>query len=272
MKEERFQKSSSMVSHMVTRVKVAHPMKVDSYSELVDFVSLLSSYNNKYILFFRGQSQEYRMNGPYPSVYPKFFRDYFNKKHNFNQLKDRLVTKTELLRQKSHDRQPQFPESLLLYQNTHIAWALLQHYEICNTPLVDVTQSIHVAASFALLKKPKSSDSKGIIYVFALPWPSKDYYRNIQEDIFLIRLAGITPSDAKRPYRQEAFTVSSADFTFENKEEFEKYDLANRLVCKFEINNSPEFWGETIHPLPESFLAPEDDEFCLFMKEALHEN
>ncbi len=44
------------------------------------------------------------------------------------------------------------------------------------------------------------------------------------------------------------------------------YDLTNRLVCKFEINNSPEFWGDA-KPLSESFLVPREDVFYRFMKE-----
>ena len=30
-----------------------------------------------------------------------------------------------------------------------LRWSILQHYEICDTPLLDVTQSIRIAASFA---------------------------------------------------------------------------------------------------------------------------
>lgn len=78
--------------------------------------------------------------------------------------------------------------------------------------------------------------------MLALPWPSVNYDENTEEDIYLARLAGITPPQAKRLYRQEAFAVMSTDVDTKQTENLERYDFSQRLVCKFEINNSRKFW------------------------------
>lgn len=82
-------------------------------------------------------------------------------------------------------------------------------------------------------------------------------------------MAGVTPPQAKRPYRQEAYAVMSKDVNFKQRDNLDRYDLAKRLVCKFEINDSKDFWGESFNPLSDSFLSPKDDIFYDFMRNAL---
>ena len=45
----------------------------------------------------------------------------------------------------------------------YIQWSILQHYEVVATPLLDITQSLRVACSFAQLR---SSDPTCYVYVF----------------------------------------------------------------------------------------------------------
>jgi hypothetical protein len=43
---------------------------------------------------------------------------------------------------------------------------MLQHYEVCPTPLLDVTHSLRVAASFAT---EDATDNHAVLYVIAVP-------------------------------------------------------------------------------------------------------
>ncbi|MFZ5431896.1 MAG: FRG domain-containing protein [Bacteroidota bacterium] len=261
-----FQKADKPANHGIGKLIAAKPMKINTYSEMVDLVSKLAYFNRRYVLFFRGQSKEFRVGSPYPTIYPTYFRKIIKKEMTFDQLSYELSMKQEELREKNHNRKPRFQGAYSILESLHVRWALLQHYNICDTPLIDITQSLHVAASFALNYKSEKEESRtGIVYVLALPWPSKNYHNNKEEDIYLVRLSGITPPQAKRPYRQEAYAVTSRDVDFKQIDNMERYDLAKRLVCKFEVTNSNDFWGEFLQPLPESFLAPQDDIFYDFM-------
>ena len=84
-----------------------------------------------------------------------------------------------------------------------------------------------------------------------------------------MRLAGVTPPQAKRPYRQEAYAVMSKDVDFKQRDNLERYDLAQRMICKFQVNSSREFWGDKMESLPESYLVPKNDIFYDFMKNEL---
>jgi hypothetical protein len=265
IEENQFKKSDTLAHKGITGIIVAKPMIVPNYYEMVDMVAKLAYFNKRYVLFFRGQTKEYRTGNCFPTIYPTYIRKYVQGTE-IQGLIDILETKQQELRDRNHNRSPRFHGAASIWESLHVRWALLQHYNICDTPMIDITQSLHVAASFALQGMHEREEfRRGIVYVFALPWPSKNYHINKEEDLYLVRLAGITPPQAKRPYRQEAYAVMSRDVDYkEINNNLERYDLANRLVCKFEINNSREFWGR-INPLPLSFLSPPNDIFSKFM-------
>jgi len=267
IKKGQFKKSDTLMDIGVTRILANDPMPVKNYGELMDLVSKLAFFNRGYVMFFRGQSEEYTLGGRFPTIYPTYFRKLIQNTTSIEKLTDMLYVEQEILQLKNHHRKPRFHGASSIMESLHVRWALLQHYEICDTPLIDITQSLHVAASFALMNKPKTKDATGIIYVLALPWPSKNYHNNKEEELYLVRLAGITPPQAKRPYRQEAYAAMSQDVDSKQTSQLERYDFARRVVGKFEINNSPEFWGDVIKPLPKAFLAPKEDVFYKFMKE-----
>jgi hypothetical protein len=49
----------------------------------------------------------------------------------------------------------------------YIQWSILRHYEVCPTPLLDLTHGLRVACSFAFLS-PGHEDP--LVFVFALPY------------------------------------------------------------------------------------------------------
>ena len=136
-----------------------------------------------------------------------------------------------------------------------IQWSLLQHYEVTETPLIDVTQSLRVACSFAQLA---NNEKTAFIYAFGLPYYSNRISVNSEHDLINIRLLSICPPQALRPYFQEGYLVGTDDITNEylNKGEL---DLNNRLIAKFEIPNTERFWGKDFNRIPESALYPKGD-------------
>jgi hypothetical protein len=136
-----------------------------------------------------------------------------------------------------------------------IQWSLLQHYEVTETPLIDITQSLRVACSFAQLT---NNENSAFIYVFGLPYYSNRISVNSEHDLINIRLLSICPPQALRPYFQEGYLVGTDDITNEyiNKGEL---DLNNRLIAKFEIPNTKKFWGRDFNKIPESALYPKGD-------------
>ena len=64
-------------------------------------------------------------------------------------------------------------------------WTLLQHYEVCYTPHLDLTQSLVVACSFAQMSSAKT-DPYSYVYVFGVPeLPEKIVYNTSQEMIII---------------------------------------------------------------------------------------
>lgn len=268
IKEGEFQIKSKLKRTTINSIAAAEPYKIGNYAQLNDLVAKLAHANRSYVLFFRGQKQEHRLGNRFPTIYPTLFRKHISQGISLDELFQQLENEQEMLRIRNHFRKPRFAGASSVMSSFQLRCALLQHYEICDTPMIDVSQSLHVATSFALGGNEKGSDKSGIIYVLALPWPSKNYHNNKEEDLYLVRLAGITPPQAKRPYRQEAFAVMSNDLATTQIQnlDLQRLDFANRLVCKFEINKSKEFWNNIAQPLPKSFLSPKQDIFYQFMK------
>ncbi len=135
-----------------------------------------------------------------------------------------------------------------------LVWAILQHYEVCDTPLIDVTSSLRVAASFAL----NSSPDDGHLFVFGLPHPSGSISYSVELELLNMRLLSICPPTAHRPYFQEGFLVGS--FPSRRTTRHISLDLRGRLIAKFKlVGNS--FWDNNFHSIPRNALFPNDDPF-----------
>ena len=61
-----------------------------------------------------------------------------------------------------------------------IQWSILQHYEVCPTPLLDLTHSLRVACSFAFLN---SEDADPLVFVFGLPYITNRVSINSEQDL-----------------------------------------------------------------------------------------
>lgn len=207
--------------------------KVSTYSELRNEVAKLSVANPSSILFYRGQKADYQRQGV-TTILPSIYRAGVELASN-NVMKLRwqnLRVASAILIDELEKRK--IVDTSLVKRRKAIQWSILQHYEVAFTPFVDVTQSLRVAASFALLD---NEASEAYIYIFSLPYYTNRVSRNSEEEITNIRLLSICPPDAKRPYMQEGFLVGEEDIEI-GSNAFESYDLRRRMIAKFEIPNN----------------------------------
>jgi hypothetical protein len=247
-------------------VLTSMPTEIGSFRELVRTVAELSFHNPEQVLFFRGQKREFwkktkdgqRVNSFYPPIYRSHGQSLTEDeiKNRFNTLDEYANKLHRLLREKriqGHEKLTKFPE---------LIWAILQHYEVCSTPLLDVTHSLRVAASFAL----NDVNSEGFLYVFGFPHPNGSITYSVEYELINIRLLSICPPEAQRPYFQEGFLVGS--FPSRQLRKQSNFDVGVRLIAKFKLM-ARSFWDKHFHAIPSEALFPKNDliqEVCKTLK------
>lgn len=225
---------------------------VNSYKELVYAIAELAYANKDYMLYFRGQNKDYLNKANSSTIYPSIYRGEQLSRQELKYRFSVLESASKLLVEKYQHMKIAGIEELR--RKKYIQWSILQHYEVCSTPLVDVTQSLRVACSFAQL----NADSDYVyIYAFALPYPTNRISINSEHDLVNIRLLSICPPEAGRPYFQEGYLVGTVDVTDEYIDKTE-LDLKNRLVFKFKIPCKKSFWGND-RAIDSEFLFPQKD-------------
>lgn len=226
---------------------------IQTYRELVEQVAKLAYLNKDYLLFFRGQKNDFKNKAEKSTFYPTIYRGDHVTQEELDYRFDKLNSASKILVELFSKHKIQGLTELK--RKKLIQWSILQHYEVTETPLIDITQSLRVACSFAqLLNEYKTA----YIYVFGLPYYSNRISTNSEQDLVNIRLLSITPPKALRPYFQEGFLIGTDDITneYENKSEL---DLNNRLIAKFKIPNNDDFWGEHFDRIPKDALYPQND-------------
>lgn len=226
---------------------------VKNFKQLVELSASISYLNKDHLLFYRGQNTDYKNKAGRSSFYPTIYRGdpLFKKErdYRFGVLNDSC----RALKKKFEDHN--VPGNAELKRKKLIQWSVLQHYEVCDTPLMDFTQSLRVAASFAMLN---SNKSEAFVYAFGLPYLTNRISSNSEHDLINIRLLSICPPMALRPYYQEGYLVSTEDIESEYDDKTE-LDFNRRLIAKFRIPTRRTFWGKDFNPIPESALYPAKD-------------
>ena len=240
---------------------------VKTFRALVEQVAKLSFSNKDYLLFYRGQHSDFRNKANKSTFYPTIYRGNHLSKKKLETRFDTLKRASKVLAEsfKTHKIEGHYE----LRRKKYIQWSILQHYEVTETPLIDLTQSLRVACSFAQLN---NQNKNAFIYVFGMPYLMNRISINSEHDLVNIRLLSITPPTALRPYFQEGYLVGTDDITssYYRKREL---DLNNRLIAKFEIPNTDEFWGEFFNKIPQDALYPKHDqieEICRQVKKELN--
>jgi hypothetical protein len=135
-----------------------------------------------------------------------------------------------------------------------LQYSILQHYEVCKTPLLDVTQSLKAACSFAILD---NKDNVGYIYVLGIPYMTGRISVDSEEYITNVRLLSIGCSLSKRPFFQEGYLVQT-EFTTDSDIKKGELDFNRRLIAIYKFNNNEKFWGLE-KPIRKEILYPEQD-------------
>ncbi len=233
--------------------EAADPLAVGTYRRLVEQVAALSYLNKDYLLFFRGQGTDYLNKAGATTLYPSIYRgDYLPQWE--------VEYRFEILDEASRQLAALFATAELegrsdVARKTYIRWSILQHYQVCATPLLDLTQSLRVACSFA---QHFAEEPAGYVYVLGLPYVTNRISMNSEHDLVNVRLLSICPPQALRPYFQDGYVAGTTDITWQYESKVE-LDFRNRLIAKFEIPRAARFWGEGFSAIPERVLFPRGD-------------
>lgn len=232
---------------------VAEAFQINTYRKLVEQVAKLAFINKDYLLFFRGQDEDYRNKSNASSFYPTIYRGEYL-------LKKEIYLRFEILNEACRQLAALFSSENIsghqeLSRKKYIQWSILQHYSVCATPLLDFTHSLRVACSFSQLA---ATGNYGYVYVFGLPYITNRISINSEHDLVNIRLLSISPPDALRPYFQEGYLAGTEDITTEYTSK-DELDFNNRLIAKFKIPVKESFWGSGFSKIPETVLYPKKD-------------
>jgi len=231
---------------------------VRTFPDLIKRVASLSFNNPEYILFFRGQERDFKDKSARSTLQSPLFRKIpKTKRLPFNVIRKRykVLSDAEDLLSELYD----FEGDEKVRRFDILRWAILQHYQVCRTPLLDVTHSLRVACSFAHLEdKPKET----FLYALAMPQISGSITASSEAGIQIVRLLSICPPQALRPHYQEGYLVGEyPTITLKGKSEYlqKELDFGRRLLCKFRLGKPTAFWSHHFTNIQKGALFPDGD-------------
>jgi len=254
----------------VKEVRKGRGYRVNSFSKLVERVAALSFNNPDYVLFFRGQARNYKNISSQTTLKPPLFRKPARKKKlPFDDIRRRyeVLSRAEDLLSDQYD----FDGSEKVRRFDILRWAILQHYQVCPTPLLDVTHSLRVASSFAHFKdEPRET----FLYVLAMPQISGSITASSEAGIQIVRLLSICPPQALRPHYQEGYLVGEyPTITVKGKREYllKELDFGRRLLCKFRLGKPSNFWSHHFMNIQPVALFPDHNDKLKLLTEGIKE-
>ena len=241
-------------------------MVIESFPELVEHVAHLAYHNRDHVMLFRGQHNDHRNSKDRTTIQPKIFRNYSRQPlEEWNEILQQRYRRLKRAERFLIDEWTisDLPDVTRLERYRNIRWAILQHYEICATPFLDVTHSLRVAASFAA---DKNTDDSGVLYVLAVPQISGAITASAEAELQILRLSNICPPSAARPHFQEGYLLGHyPDLqTLEDKKQYKLYevDFGRRLLCKFRLHNlgNKQFWSTDFPKVRHTALYPTESD------------
>jgi hypothetical protein len=233
--------------------------EITSYFKLAKKVAELQFVNRDHVLLFIGQRQDFRTTKNNSMLKASIFRlegkrvpsKYILEKR-FEKLRsaeDELVEHYISAKLKGCDR---------VKRHRIIRWAILQHYEMCATPLLDVTHSLRIAASFA---SSGNDTGEAFVFAFGVPNLSGAVTASSEAGLQVIRLSSACPPDAVRPHIQEGYLLGEypeiTDFQQNAQYRYYEMDFGRRLIAKFRFNPTT-FWSNENYPkASDDALYPE---------------
>jgi hypothetical protein len=225
-----------------TEVRESAGFEVQSFLDLATRIAELQFLNREHVLLFRGQQSDFKNSKRNSSLKPSLFRASDGTNPTPSTLIDRFakLRNAEFILANEYARR-QLPGADRIKRQQILRWAILQHYEVCNTPLLDVTHSLRIAASFASIRAKDSA----YLFVLGVPNLSGAITASAEAGIQTIRLSSVCPPIAVRPHIQEGYLLGEyPEMTgYDQKSNYAHYeiDFGRRLVAKFHFNPKT-FW------------------------------
>lgn len=245
------------------------PLKVKTYEELAEKAAEISYRNREYFPLYRGQAKDYQSSKgrPRSSLIGNFHRPGEGKQFLTGPEKTKRRERLEaaakafvrVIKEKAFPYRDDFIKDDFQFTD-ELVWSILQHYEILPTPLLDLTQSLSVACSFASLDR---GGGNACVYMLGFEGISPNIFYSYRERYQLIRLSSVMPKIAKRPFYQEGYFLG--DFPQGRCFEEQRTNFACRLLAKFSFDPKT-FWTSGMKALPRSVLYPRKDEMEQIMK------
>jgi hypothetical protein len=238
--------------------------EVTDYIEMAEVVAELQFRNPDQVLLFRGQNRDFKKQQGNSSILPAMFRPVVQQKAKPKKI-DPIILKSRydsLLQGErlliEHFKQDNRFGKTRIYRNRLVRWAILQHYDVCPTPLLDLTHSLRIAASFASM----DCDGEAYLYVLGVSQLSGAITVDASSGIQIIRLSSICPPSAARPHLQEGYLLSEypdiGDSGQIDNYKLHEVDFGRRLIAKLRFNPSS-FWrtnGDAFPQVPHIALYP----------------
>jgi len=231
-----------------TQVRRGDGNIVHTFLELATKIAALQFMNRDFVLLFRGQNADHRNAKQHTSLKPSLFRPKSHGNPSPATILERFweLDKAErLLVQLYHRKKFVGLEGLKRYKI--VRWSILQHYEVCPTPLLDVTYSLRIAASFASI----NAENQAFVFVIGVPNLSGAVTASAEAGLQIVRLSSVCPPTALRPHIQEGYLLGEYPemIGFEQKELYHHYeiDFGRRLVAKFRFDPTT-FWSSDAFP------------------------
>ncbi len=259
------------------QVSEGEPLAAGSYAELVEVVSFLSVMNKRDTLYFRGQTKKRPLR---PAIFRSSWTSLSGTRHAIpedpsvlQRIWDHLNREISSIILSVCEKLP-MPRRATLKMFREAVWAIAQHYELWPTPLIDITRSLRIAASFALW----DGQSEGCLYVVALPPSTNSVTFDADQHVVLARLQAVCPPVVKRPHFQDGFLAGRFPFASPIANSIDRHpanvsDLARRLVARIDLTDADDednrqarrpsgrgFWNDDFPRMSRPSLPPKAEE------------
>jgi hypothetical protein len=238
--------------------------EVNSFTELLERVAFLGAMNKRLVLYYRGQTSAH---SPICALFRPSWICFGE-----NNVRLSITAANRLAYWKALEeigeqvykicKSMGLPRWRGLRDIREAQWAIVQHYGIWPTPLLDLTLSLRVAARFAF-PFMGSAKSCGYIFVVGLPDTNGSITADVDQHIVLARLQNVCPPVAKRPHYQEGFLVGRFPFhspeQFEDDKQRDKLNLTRRLIALFKLVDRGGFWDSDFPIMNEASVYPAND-------------
>jgi hypothetical protein len=240
---------------------------VETYFQLAKKVAELQFRNREHVLLFRGQKEDFLTSKYNSMLKASIFRLDGKKVPTQAAIEARF----DRLRAAERELSRLYSDAKLLgldrlKRQRILRWSILQHYEVCSTPLLDVTHSLRIAASFA---SSRNGTEQAYLFAFGVPNLSGAVTASSEAGLQIVRLSSACPPDAVRPHIQEGYLLGEypeiSDYGQHAHYPYFEMDFGRRLVAKFRFNPKTFWSSKNYPPAPDGALYPGEHRDPLLM-------